>query len=593
MIEDAEQGARKFLDWCASTTRTWLLVFDDVADPADVQGLWPSTGAHGRLVVTTRRNERWALQTATQRLVPLDVFTEAESAEYLRGVLGDVPGVSELAALLGHLPLALSQAAAHLAMTPGMTCLGYVEKWRTKRATLAEMFPEDWSGPGARTATTWSISIDAADQLPPAGLARPMLAVMSLLDPNGIPLSVLTADPVLKYLSTGSGQEVNAETASRALGCLARLNLITVDTEVAGTNARVHALIQRATRDQVLEDRIPVLTQVAADALVDSWPTIERDSALGARLRANTATLAEYGEGLLDDTGTHSVLFRAGSSLGRAGQVHTAVAYHRDLLSRIHHHLGSEHSDAFDARANLALWQAEAGDVAESVRQYTLLIADKEQARGLGEASILTTRANLAGVKGEASDFDGAVADFSALLADAQRIYGPDHVATLVIRSNLIYWTAQTGDTSTTVSDYTDLLADQLRVLGPDHPETLICRANLASRQGQAGDVVGAMQAYAELLADRLRVLGPDHPNTLIARANLAYWQGRLGDVRGAIQALTKLLAHRLRILGPDHPATLGTRQSLVYWQRRHQSLTASSGGPGGGVVEEADHAGE
>ncbi|MBM7775006.1 hypothetical protein JOD54_005210 [Actinokineospora baliensis] len=259
----------RFLDWCATTTTPWLLVYDDVDDPAELTGLWPHTGTSGRLVVTTRRNEP-RLRTSTRRLVPLGEFSANESIAYLHEVLGDAEGLADLSSLLGHLPLALGQAAAYITMIPGMTCESYVQKWRDQRTALARMFPEDWD---ETVATTWSISIDAADRLAPQGLARPMLELLSLLDPNGIPLQLLTSPPVCHYLSADS------DTAARALGCLQRFNLIATDDSDL---VRVHALVQHATREQLPDDRLAALAAVAANALLSNW----FDSSEGVRFES-------------------------------------------------------------------------------------------------------------------------------------------------------------------------------------------------------------------------------------------------------------------------------------------------------------------
>ncbi len=51
--QDADAAAAAARDYLAGTEQSWLLVYDDVTDPADVDALWPQ-GAAGRLVVTTR-----------------------------------------------------------------------------------------------------------------------------------------------------------------------------------------------------------------------------------------------------------------------------------------------------------------------------------------------------------------------------------------------------------------------------------------------------------------------------------------------------------------------------------------------------------
>src|SRR5215472_2699919 len=46
-----EQDAAQFLTWLAETDRSWLVVFDDLTDPAVLDGLWPR-GPGGRVLVT-------------------------------------------------------------------------------------------------------------------------------------------------------------------------------------------------------------------------------------------------------------------------------------------------------------------------------------------------------------------------------------------------------------------------------------------------------------------------------------------------------------------------------------------------------------
>src|SRR5499427_8794801 len=52
--EPAEKAAARFLDWLTETRRPWLVILDDLADAAVLEGLWPH-GPRGRVVVTSRR----------------------------------------------------------------------------------------------------------------------------------------------------------------------------------------------------------------------------------------------------------------------------------------------------------------------------------------------------------------------------------------------------------------------------------------------------------------------------------------------------------------------------------------------------------
>src|SRR5229473_4975631 len=88
--QDLEAGAARFLAWLAETGRPWLVVFDDLADPADLAGLWP-LGPAGGVVVTTRRPGD-ALRGPGRRIVPVGPFTLREALAYLTARMHDDPG---------------------------------------------------------------------------------------------------------------------------------------------------------------------------------------------------------------------------------------------------------------------------------------------------------------------------------------------------------------------------------------------------------------------------------------------------------------------------------------------------------------------
>lgn len=206
---DPVAAAEVLLAWLASTEKRWLIILDDVADPADLRGLWPPDHRQGRALVTTRRRDA-ALTGPGRPRVDVGLFTPAEAAAYLTAILAahdrhdPSEQVAALAADLGHLPLALAQAAAYLVDLPHLDCAAYRQRLSDRTRTLAELTPENKGLPDDQQVTVaaaWSLSIDRADQLRPAGLARPMLELASMLDPNGIPAAVLTSIPTRTYLA--------------------------------------------------------------------------------------------------------------------------------------------------------------------------------------------------------------------------------------------------------------------------------------------------------------------------------------------------------------------------------------------------------
>jgi len=456
-VGDAEQAADRWLAWLAATHRRWLVVLDDVADPADLRGLWPPAGAAGRVVVTTRRRDA-ALTGAGRRIVDVGVFTASEARGYLSGKLGPARSTEAdlLAADVGFLPLALAQAAAYI-LDRDLDCAAYRRRLADRRHRLVDLAPEAQAVPDdyhATFAATWSLSIEQADQLTPAGLARPMLALASVLDPNGIPASVLTDSAAVDYLrqhrtpDLGGTQPVDAEQAADALACLHRLNLITRDSGTTSRSVRVHALVQRATRETMIPSQLDTTIGAAADALVGAWPDVERDTALGQALRTNTNTLTSQASDRLWTPDGHAVLFRTGLSLGEAGQVAAAVDYWQRLHATAVHHLGPDHPDTLATRHSLALWRGESGDPAGAATAFEQLLADYLRVLGPDHPDTLNTRHSLARWQGESGDPAGAATAFEQLLADYLRLLGPDHPHTLITRNNLAYWRGRQQDQS-------------------------------------------------------------------------------------------------------------------------------------------------
>ncbi|MFF9870308.1 tetratricopeptide repeat protein [Streptomyces sp. NPDC013953] len=587
-----ERAATAFLAWLEPKRATsahnvtpprWLIVLDDVADPADLAGLWPPTSPHGHTLITTRRRDA-ALTGAGRRLVPVSLFTPREATAYLTDVLAShhrrqpLDQIAALAEALDHLPLALSQAAAYL-VDAKLDCATYRGRLADRARCLSDVLPEPTGLPDDQTVTVaaaWSLSVERADRLRPVGLARPMLQLAAVLDPNGIPHSVLTGRTARTYLARHrtptepgleSRAEVSVQDATDTLRALHRLNLVDHTPGSPYRAVRVHQLVQRSARDQMTAQARDELVVTAATALIAAWPLPDRDALLAQTLRANTAALRHYGEEALYRPEPHPVLLRAGNSLGTSGQVAAAYRHYRKLVRAVRARLGPDHPRTLTLRHEIARWQGSTGDALGAKAAFEELLTDRVRVLGQEHAQTLTTQHSLAYWRGQTGDTAGAIVEFEELLATRTRLFGASHPRTLITRSSLASWRGMAGDTKGALAAVEELLADQLRSLPPDHMHVLATRHNLAYWRAMSGDVPGAVTAFEELVSDRLRVLGQDHPLTLMSRHELARWQLRAGDVPSAKAAFDVLLADRLRVLGPDHPQTLTTRNELARCQ--------------------------
>ncbi|MFE9566067.1 tetratricopeptide repeat protein [Streptomyces sp. NPDC006487] len=575
---DVGRAAERFLAWAHTGTRSWVVVLDDIQQPDDVRGLWPSTGSVGSVVATTRLRGD-ALAGGGRQVIEVDLFTPSEARTYLiaklapQGLAGEAEQLDALAESLGRLPLALAQAAAYM-IDQDLDCGVYRERLSAK--LLEHVVPEPRDLPDDHqtiVTAAWDLSVEQANRARPQGLARPLLHLVSVMDPSGVPAAVLTSESAREYVSScqlddvprSDGPGVEADDVMGALRVLHRFNLIDHNRRAPYQEVRVHNLIQRATRESLPPDQRARATYAVADALQEVWPEVERDQ-LGTVLRANTTALNRVGGDILWQWhgGAHPVLFHSAGSLGASGQAAAAVTEFIHLHSVACRSLGANHPDALVSRSRLGRWRGETGDAGGAVAAFEELLPDQIRVLGPDHWETLESRSNLASWRGETGDVSGAVAAFEELLPDQIRVLGPNHPETLNSRNNMAYWRGLTGDAAGAVAAFEELLLDQTRVLGSDHPKTLGLRSNVAQWRGESGDAAGAVAAYQALLADQVRVLGPDEPMTLIMRSNMAKWRGRAGDVTGALAAFEELMPDQVRVLGPDHPLTFMSRNLMA-----------------------------
>jgi hypothetical protein len=585
-----ETAAARLMEWLSTTSRRWLIVLDDVQVPADVQQWWPEPTEAGQVIVTTRYRGD-SLQRTGRQVIEVGLYTPEQALDYLRRRLADslhlcsdadgraTPEglLGALAEDLGHLPLALAHASAYLReeQTSVVDYRALFADYRNRLETLfvrTSEFPDPYL---YTVETTWAISITLAARLAPGGVVPVVMLLASLLDPDGIPRSVFFTEAIGNYLEGALGHPVEEREVRAAVRILHRLNLLTDNPAAQGEPiVTAHALVQRATRDAAAAQspehpQVEDLAWGAADALLEVWPDIERDTELAKLLRSNTQMLASVSHQALWNPEPHQALLRTGDSLGEAGLVSSAITYFDRLHDLTATYRGPDNRYTLVARSNLACWRGEAGDLAGAAAVYEEVLEDSRRVLGPDHPDTLATHVNLAALRGKAGDPAGAMAANAELLATYLRVLGPDHPHTLTARSNVAYWRGEAGDPAGAVTLLAELLKDRLRVLGPDHPDTLVTRSNLARFRGEAGDAAGAVAAYEEVLEDLLRVLGPDNPETLATHSNLAYCRGLAGDLAGAVAAHEEVLQELLRVLGPDNPETLATRNNLTYWRLR------------------------
>ena len=326
--EDSARAAGGFLGWLATTERSWLVVLDDLSvSDREMATWWPPRSPSGRVLVTSRRRDSSSTGHGRRR-IEVDSYTEQEALDYLsrriREAEGTFPaedlaaGSAELTSELGCLPVALAQAVSVM-INDAISAAEYLEQYRDRSLGLAELM-RDWDdtdGYERTVAATWSLAVDGADRLRPAGLARPAALLASVLDPTGVPETMWTSTTARKFLAAfraapasepdPTPQQTSAEQARSALRSLHRYSLVQHIPAHQATAVRMHAVTQRALRDTLAPQDVDALATVAADALAEIWPEETVDAELVAALRASTTRLTELApDALMGTRGSRS-----------------------------------------------------------------------------------------------------------------------------------------------------------------------------------------------------------------------------------------------------------------------------------------------
>ncbi|MGH3887092.1 MAG: FxSxx-COOH system tetratricopeptide repeat protein, partial [Pseudonocardiaceae bacterium] len=492
----------------------WLLVLDNAESPRDLRDWWPDGPGH---ILITSRSPGWG-ELAAQ--VEVAVLPRPESVELIHISL---PGVSDaeadrLAAALGDLPLALTQAAGFLAET-GISVEHYLSLLETRTEELLDQSPPD-SHPLSLAAAI-RVSTDRLAEVDPAALA--LVRIGAFFATELIPADVLTRPiavtghsrpPELKVLTTAVASPVAAH---RSLGRVGNYGLARIDRGL-----QLHRLTQAVLRDQLTAEDVAAYRAYAQALLVAADPGDERDPACWPDWARILPHLLATDPATSPSPDLRKLACRVAWYLGDRGESHPA----RSLAEHLHRRWGEQlgQDDRHTLRAAYILVR-----VLVNIGPY-------RQARQLGEDTFARCRRVLG-------------ADDSDTLHAAHFLAGCLHVMGAFEQARQLN---------------VDTLARQRQVLGDDHTDVRRTAHNLADNLRELGEVEAARQLHNDTLVHRRRVLGEDHPYTINAVNALGRDLYALGQVEAARQLHEDGLARARRILGEDHSWTMDCANYLA-----------------------------
>jgi tetratricopeptide (TPR) repeat protein len=578
----AERAAGRFLGWLAETDQPWVVVLDDLADPAAMDGLWPA-GAAGRVLVTAPRADvvtapRADVVTAPRAdvgMAPRADMAGGARADMIGGTRADMAGGAR-ADMIGGTRADMAGGAwadvirgTRADMAGGARVIG-VGAFAPREA-LAYLSASLQMDHGQRSG-----ALDLAGDLrfwPLAlGLAGAFLGCTGLdcrdyrarFAERRVALAGAFTDDV--SLATAASWSLSRELADqipprgmagRALALISMLTPHGIPGAVLTSEAaRGYLTGRHGGPADVAEVRTAVHNLARAGLVGVNDHSPARTVQVHEAVQAITRRHLSAGEWQQAAAAAADALAQAWSGHDVAPPVAQAL---RDCTARLH-----EVADGFlwAPHCHPALLQAGHSLDAEGLAgpaagYWQAMLGRSQQALGADHPQTATIRGLLGSAYETAGRLDDAIAIYETALGEQEQ--GP---GTRLQHLTRMYVAA--GRQSEAIGLAERAVAGCERTLGPNHADTLAARADLAGVYLGAGLLDEAAAAFDQVLAGRERVLGPDHPDTTAARASLADVYRESGRFKEAIALGRRTLADRERGLGPDHPDTVAARVSLA-----------------------------
>ena len=562
---------------------SWLVVFDNAADPLNLQKYIPASGPQGHVIITARQ-PNWPGYVVTDS-IGLSPFTDAESVSFLRRA---VPGLADedwlaqeedkrrgrearrLATTLGHLPIAVGHAAAYLVDT-GQSVEEYLTRFTENAHQLLSEQPSESDLP-TPVSGTWAMS---STLLTPD--AEHLFNLCSFFSPEPI-----AAELFLHPLEGGDDPPGLAEFLSSpqrfraAATQLQRLSLARVDG--ARDLIQVHRVVQAVTQGRLRLHRTEAFRayRAAADALLARSNPGNPDRGSSDHIYELSLQHLESDYRFLhsENPALRQLIIDQVRRLHLRGGHVEAMRFGRDALQVWRESLGDDDPQvlALSVEVAIAMYvggrMADAHDLILQIRPLLQRYTD-----GDGFKALLLCE-NLYGADLRVrSQFHEALTLDQSIIDKFEIAFGLNHQRTLNVRNNIAIDYRQLGQFREALTTDQRTLEDRRQSLGADDIFTL------TSANAVARDLRG-LGLYQESLDIERRVVaafetagGRENIRWLQARQGFSTALRKAGHHWDALQESEHVLQRFRDYLGVDHMYTLGAAADLINDRRSVRDL--------------------
>jgi tetratricopeptide (TPR) repeat protein len=567
------------LDTLAHGLRTnWLLVYDNAAQPLELQPYLPACPPNGHIVITSRL-QNWPGYIEKDN-IGVSPFTEDEAVNFLRrrvAILGTdrvldidenerrVIEAGRLAEALGHLPIAIEHAAAYLNET-GHSVNGYLSRFEENAHRLLNEQPGEFP---ASVSATWTMSTEL---LTPDAVHLFNLCAFFSPEPIAVGLClnharVISDPPGLRELLSSPPRFRAAATLMN------RLSLVKMDG--ARDQIQMHRVVQAVSRGQLRQNR-----QDAYQAYRDAVDTLLAASNPGNPDRAGLDAAYDLSLQHLEsernflntsNPGLRRLIIDQVRRLHLRGGHVEATRFGQDIRRVWRERLGANDLHMLALSVEVAISMQLSGRAADARRLIletravldALDVGQDEIPQDQLEVTLLCDNAYGADLRTR-GQFNEALELDRGLLPKFEVVFGSDHERTLNVRNNIAADFRRLGRFGEALEIDQRTLDDRRRILGANDPRTL------ASQDMVATDLRG-LGRYQESLDVARKVVeafeaagGRENPDWLMARTGFAAALRKAGHHWDALQWSEDVVQRYRDYLGLEHAHTLRAAANLI-----------------------------
>lgn len=508
--------------------------------------------------------------------VELGQMAPKEGRELLKSYLGssyeESNDVDELLRELGHIPLAITHAAA-LMNTKEWSISDYLESYQSSENDKVEMLRSAFEAMGIShpndsssdkdnpVLRTWLVSFDHVQADGETGpLASEILSVMSFLDRQHIP----------RYLFDNFRPGTLSAQYLSAFGTLKGFSMVTQTGVRDRTRFSMHRIVQlsmrgwlrqKGTSDKYTELALEIVSEHFPDNAFKKWEMCDE-------LIVHAESVLEFASASSSNSPARErLLEKVARFQDMRGQYAASKNKWREIVRLRTERDGADHLDTMKANDSLALVLRNESKYDEAMKIVKQTLAEKAKTLGKDHEETLQTAHLAATITGDRGKHQEAEKLHRENYDARKKLLGEDHLDTLKSASSLSLELWELGrfvEAEELARNTWEARKDQL---GEEHRDTL----EIAGTLGFILECSGKLMEAEELKQDMLEMrkvtykhrYGPNHPDTADSEHDVGWILHQLGRYDEAEPHYVAALDSKRRLLGEDHPKTLTTKCNL------------------------------